>query len=31
MNVIDELKKKLEILEKIMHDKQKLEKKAGDK
>ncbi len=31
MNVIDELKKKLEILEKIMNDKQKLEKKAGDK
>lgn len=31
MNVIDELKKKLEILEKIVNDKQKLEKKAGDK
>lgn len=31
MNAIDELKKKLEILEKIMNDKQKLEKKAGDK
>lgn len=31
MNVIDELKKKLEILEKIINDKQKLEKKAGDK
>ncbi len=31
MNVIDELKKKLEILEKIMNDKQKLEKKVGDK
>ena len=31
MNVIDELKKKLENIEKIMNDKQKLEKKAGDK
>ncbi len=31
MNVIDELKKKLEVLEKIMNDKQKLERKDSDK